>query len=91
MAALSLVVSVVLSYLGSLILFYVFNVLVPMFQTGADAGVHIRYTFYMPWSAILTSLVVSVGCGFLSAYMPYKSYYKNRFTLENGGAGAGED
>jgi hypothetical protein len=91
MAALSLVVSVVLSYLGSLILFYVFNVIVPVFSTGADAGVHIRYTFYMPWYAILTSILVSVGCGFLSAYFPYKSYYKNRFTLENGGAGAGED
>lgn len=91
MAALSLVVSVILSYLGSLILFYGFNVVAPMFSTGADAGVHIRYTFYMPWYAILTSIVVSVGCGFLSAYLPYKSYYKNRFTLENGGAGAGED
>lgn len=91
MAGLSLIVSVVLSYLGSLILFYGFNVVIPMFSTGENAGVHIRYTFYMPWYAILISVVVSVGCGFLSAYLPYKSYYKHRFTLENGGAGAGED
>lgn len=88
MAALSLVVSVSLSYLGSYILFYVFNVIVPKFST---ENIHVRYTFYMPWYAILTSVVVSVACGFLSAYLPYRSYYKNRFTLENGGAGSGED
>lgn len=88
MAALSLVVSVALSYLGSYILFYVFNVIVPKFSI---ENVHVRYTFYMPWYAILTSIVVSVACGFLSAYLPYRSYYKNRFTLENGGAGSGED
>ena len=41
----------------------------------------------MPWYALLISLVVSVFCGFFSAYFPYKSYYKNRFTLQNGGGG----
>lgn len=88
MAALSLIVSVALSYLGSYILFYVFNVVVPNFSI---ENVHVRYTFYMPWYAILTSVIVSVACGFLSAYFPYKSYFKNRFTLENGGAGSAED
>lgn len=86
MAALSLVVSVALSYLGSYALFYVFNVVMPNF-----GGENVRYVFYMPWYAILTSVVVSVACGFLSAYLPYKSYYKHRFTLENGGAGASDD
>ena len=86
MAGLSLIISIILSYLGSYILFYVFNVLIPKLS-----GEFVRYTFYMPWYAILTSVVVSVACGFLSAYLPYKSYYKHRFTLENGGAGSGED
>jgi len=86
MAGLSLIISVILSFLGSYILFYVFNVLIPKFS-----GEYVRYTFYMPWYAILTSVVVSVGCGFLSAFLPYKSYYKNRFTLENGGAGSGDE
>lgn len=91
MAALSLVVSFALSYLGSLILYFVWNVVIPAFKTGDSASAHVRYAFYMPWYALLISVVVSVGCGFLSAYLPFKSYYKNRFTLENGGAGAGED
>ena len=86
MAVLSLIVSVSLSYLGSYVLFYVFNVIMPKFNEE-----NVRYMFYMPWYAILISVVVSVACGFLSAYLPYKSYYKHRFTLENGGAGASED
>ena len=90
MAGLSLIVSVALSFLGSYILFYVYNVIIPNFFTPQGA-VAVRYTFYMPWYAILTSVLVSVACGFLSAYLPYKSYYKNRFTLENGGAGSIEE
>lgn len=90
MAGLSLVVSVILSFLGSYALFYVYNVVIPQFFTKAGT-VAVRYTFYMPWYAILTSVLVSVACGFLSAYLPYKSYYKNRFTLENGGAGSTDE
>ena len=47
----------------------------------------IRYTFYMPWYALVISVVMSVACGFFSAYIPYKSYFKNRYSLENGGSG----
>ncbi|MBE6709300.1 MAG: ABC transporter permease [Ruminococcaceae bacterium] len=86
MAGLSLVVSFVLSFLGSYGLFYVYNVLMPYFS-----GENVRYAFYMPWYALLISIVVSVGCGFLSAYLPFKSYIKNRATLENGGAGGSDD
>ncbi len=82
MAALSLIVSFILSFLGSYALFYVYNVIMPYFT-----GENVRYAFYMPWYALLTSVVVSVACGFLSAYLPFKSYYKNRFTLQNGGGG----
>lgn len=82
MAAMSLVVSIVLSYIGSYILFYIYNVLMPYFT-----GENVRYVFYMPWYAILTSIVMSVACGFLSTYLPFKSYYKHRFSLQNGGAG----
>jgi len=86
MAGLSLVVSFVLSFLGSYALFYLYNVLMPYFTHE-----NVRYAFYMPWYALVTSVVVSVACGFLSAYLPYKSYYKNRFTLENGGGGDYDD
>ncbi len=83
MATLSLIVSVTLSYLGSYLLFYVYNVVMPYFTHE-----NVRYVFYMPWYAILTSVIVSVLCGFFSSYLPYRSYYKHRYSLENGGAGA---
>ena len=83
MATLSLIVSIALSYLGSYALFYLYNVVMPNFT-----GENIRYVFYMPWYAIVTSVVMSVACGFLSAYFPYRSYAKYRSSLQNGGAGA---
>ncbi|MBE6598866.1 MAG: ABC transporter permease [Ruminococcaceae bacterium] len=82
MAAMSLVVSVALSYIGSYALFYIYNVIMPHFT-----GENVRYVFYMPWYAILTSVVMSVACGFLSTYLPYRSYRKHRRSLQNGGAG----
>jgi hypothetical protein len=30
---------------------------------------------------------MSVFCGFFSTYLPFRSYYKNRYSLQNGGAG----
>ena len=30
---------------------------------------------------------MSVFCGFFSTYLPYRSYAKYRYSLENGGAG----
>lgn len=86
MACLSLVVATVLSYLASYGLFYIFNVAIPYFENE-----YIRYEFYMPWYAILTSVVMSVACGFFSTYLPFRSYIRSRFTLENGGAGDGEE
>ncbi len=82
MAGLSLVVSVSLSYLGSYAIFYLYNAVLPYFT-----GENVRYMFYMPWYAILTSVVMSVFCGFFSAYLPYRSYRKHRLSLQNGGAG----
>ena len=86
MAIMSFAVSILLSYLASYIVYYFVNVILPGMNHET-----IRFTFYLPWYALVISAVVSVACGFFSAYLPYKSYYKNRFTLENGGAGAGED
>jgi len=86
MAALSLGVALLLSYAGSYAMFYMYNVVIPYFTNE-----HVRYPFYMPWYAILISIIVSVGCGFLSSYLPFRSYVKSRFTLENGGAGESED
>ena len=83
MATMSLVISVALSYLGSYILFYVYNVIMPFFTNE-----NVRYVFYMPWYAITASVVISVFCGFFSSYFPYRSYYKSRYSLQNGGAGA---
>lgn len=82
MAVMSLFVSIILSYAGSYILFYVYNVMMPYFT-----GENVRYVFYMPWYAILISIVMSVFCGFFSTYLPFRSYYKNRYSLQNGGAG----
>ncbi len=82
MAILSLFAAIILSYAGSYILFYIYNVIMPYFTRE-----NVRYVFYMPWYAILTSIVMSVFCGFFSTYLPYRSYYKNRYSLENGGAG----
>ncbi len=83
MAGMSLIVAIVLSYAGSYILFYIYNVIMPYFT-----GENVRYVFYMPWYAILISIVMSVFCGFFSTYVPFRSYYKSRFSLQNGGAGA---
>ena len=82
MAVLSLIFAIILSYAGSYVLFYIYNVMMPYFTHE-----NVRYVFYMPWYAILTSVVMSVFCGFFSTYLPYRSYYKNRYSLENGGAG----
>jgi len=81
-AVMSLVVAIALSYIGSYALFYFYNVVMPMITHE-----NVRYSFYMPWYAILTSVVMSVACGFFSAYLPYKSYFKSRRSLQNGGAG----
>ncbi len=83
MAGMSLIVAIILSYAGSYILFYIYNVIMPYFT-----GENVRYVFYMPWYAILISIVMSVFCGFFSTYVPFRSYYKSRFSLQNGGAGA---
>ena len=82
MAFMSLFVSVILSYAGSYALFLIYNVVMPYFTKE-----HVRYTFYMPWYAILISIVMSVACGFFSTYLPFRSYYKHRYSLQNGGAG----
>ncbi len=73
MASLSLIISIALSYIGSYAMFYVYNVIVPYFT-----GETVRYTFYMPWYAIVTSIVISVACGYFSTYIPYLSYAKKR-------------
>lgn len=86
MAVMSLIVSILLSYIASYAMFYIYNVVVPGFS-----GEYVRYQFYMPWYALVISIVMSVGCGFFSAYIPYKSYFKNRYSLENGGAGVKDD
>ncbi len=80
MGIMSFIFCVILSYLGSYAMFYFYNVSLPYFTHE-----FIRYSFYMPWYAILTSVVVSVSCGFLSAYLPYRSYIKKRVNLEMSG------
>lgn len=78
MAIMSFVVSILLSYVCSYAMFYVFNVVVPNFTFE-----YVRYTFYMPWYALVIAVVMSVACGFFSVYIPYKSYFKHRYAIQN--------
>ncbi len=78
MAIMSFVVSILLSYIASYAMFYVYNVIVPNFTFE-----YVRYTFYMPWYALVIAVVMSVACGFFSVYIPYKSYFKHRYAIQN--------
>ncbi len=78
MAIMSFIVSIVLSYLCSYLMFYAYNVIVPNFT-----GEYVRYVFYMPWYALVIAVVMSVACGFFSVYLPYKSYFKHRYAIQN--------
>ncbi len=78
MAIMSFVVSILLSYIASYAMFYVYNVVVPNFTFE-----YVRYTFYMPWYALVIAVVMSVACGFFSVYIPYKSYFKHRYAIQN--------
>ena len=78
MAVMSFIVSILLSYICSYAMFYVYNVVVPNFTFE-----YVRYTFYMPWYALVIAVVVSVACGFFSVYIPYKSYFKHRYAIQN--------
>ncbi len=82
MAVMSLVVSILLSYVASYVVYYFVNAILPNLSHE-----FIRYEFYLPWYALVISAVVSVFCGFFSTYVPYKSYFRNRYSLENGGSG----
>lgn len=86
MAVMSLVVSILLSYVASYVVYYFINAILPNLSHE-----FIRYEFYLPWYALVISAVVSVFCGFFSTYVPYKSYFKNRYSLENGGSGMKDD
>lgn len=78
MAIMSFVFSVILSYVASYAMFYVVNVVLPNFTFE-----YVRYVFYMPWYALVISIVMSVACGFFSVYIPYKSYFKHRYAINN--------
>ena len=78
MALMSFAFSVILSYIASYAMFYVVNVVVPNFTFE-----YVRYVFYMPWYALVISVVMSVACGFFSVYIPYKSYFKHRYAINN--------
>ncbi len=78
MGALAFIFCIALGYSLSYALYLIVNVLIPKW-TLAD----VRYRFFMPWYAILLSVIMSVACGFLSAYFPYRSYMRKRSsTLE---------
>ena len=85
-AVLSLIFSILLSYLAAYVVYYFVNVILPGINKET-----IRFQFYLPWYALVISAVVSVACGFFSTYVPYRSYFKHRFSLENGGSGMKDD
>lgn len=73
MSILAFIFCIGLGYLLSFLLYFFVNVTIPKWtQT------FIRYEFYMPWYAIVLSIVISVACGFLSAYIPYKSFMRRK-------------
>ncbi len=86
MAVLSFAVSILLSYIASYAVYYFVNAILPSLTNET-----VRYQFYLPWYALVISAVMSVSCGFFSAYLPYRSYFKERFSLENGGSGMKDD
>ncbi|MCD8315603.1 MAG: hypothetical protein LUD44_08240 [Firmicutes bacterium] len=73
MGVLSFIFCIGLGYLLSYLLYHFVNVTIPSLTLS-----YIRYEFYMPWYAIVLSVVMSVACGFLSAYLPYVSYMRRK-------------
>ena len=68
-SALAMVITVILSYMASYVVFKLMSQALPSF--GFAGGV--RYTFFVSSAALLVSLAVSAICGFLSSYIPYKA------------------
>jgi len=54
------------------------NVILPKFAAASNAEI-LRYKFYMPIIPLLLGLLITIACGFLSAYLPYLTY-KKKFT-----------
>ncbi len=73
MGVLSFIFCILLGYSLSFLLYKFVNVFVPHFS-----GLDLRFSFYMPWYAILVSVIMSVSCGFLSAFLPYRSFMRRR-------------
>lgn len=73
MSILSFIFCTGLGYLISFGIYRLVNVTIPQLTQN-----FIRYEFYMPWYAIVISIVISVMCGYLSSYLPYHSYMKRR-------------
>lgn len=73
MGALAFVFCMALGYSLSYLLFWFVNSVVPYWTQQ-----YVRYHFYMPWQAIVLSVAMSVACGFLSAFLPYRSFLRRR-------------
>ncbi len=68
-SALAMVVTVILSYIASFIVFKLMSEWLP--SLGFAGGV--SYSFFVSTAALLVSLAVSAICGFLSSYIPYRA------------------
>jgi hypothetical protein len=68
-SALAMVVTVILSYTASYIVFKLMSEWLP--SLGFAGGV--SYSFFVSTTALLVSLAVSAICGFLSSYIPYRA------------------
>ena len=73
MGLLSFVFCLGLGYSMSYLLFKFVNTVLPKLTDS-----YIRYKFYMPWYAVLLSVTMSVACGFLSSFLPYRSFMRRR-------------
>ena len=73
MGTLAFLFCIILGYALSYGLYLILNIEVPYWtQTW------VRFAFHMPWYAITLSIIMSVSCGFLSAYLPYKLNARKR-------------
>ncbi len=73
MGVMSFIFCLLLGYTLSFGLYKLVNVGVPRFS-----GLDVRFSFFLPWYAILLSVVMSVLCGFLSAFLPYRSFMRRK-------------
>lgn len=74
MSALAMLATLPLSFFANYTVYKVLTDYLPRYGFTHDAG----YTYSLSWTALAAALTVSVACGFLSSYIPYRLGCKRR-------------